>query len=557
MRRVQFQIRKFKDNMERAEDQQPQSKNKESTYEQISRQQENMQLCNCGSEEKVMFQCEKVTCPSYESQKLYCPECSTEEKHPHASTFIAKKSKNVTNEWNNLRQAIKNLNMKVSDWMDTHESLVELLDSFLTNSHNGEESLQIKVDQVKDLSAKIETFYQEHVSENSAKGEIIRLQQLNPSLIAFKERLESLEFLNNIGPSVLWRVYSEILNLVSHQGVLEKFSQADLEIFLKLKLYKVQLSLHEVGRERQMATNNFREFLENPDIAISQIIASLKKQLQLAPQKVALEVIDAIKIDAIRSELEAIGVSLMFSGLQEQFKEHKAKVLQTLNDQERKHEQRYQELSERVSKHLQMHQKIDDEKAEEIKQQQENQRLKQLQIEEERKKRILDSLSIDDKDKENKIAQFFAQAGRPFTQSVLLYRGSVDGNTASAFHQKCDNKNNTLTIVKTSEGKIMGGFTTQTWNSGGNYKQDANAWIFNIDAPSIFKVNQGDQYSIYTHSTYGPTFGQAHALVINECGGSACYVNGSSYQYSSGVGNLLLTKGIVSFTVKEIEVHAV
>ncbi|TNV80083.1 hypothetical protein FGO68_gene9038 [Halteria grandinella] len=545
--------------MERAEDQQPQSKNKESTYEQIGRQQENMQLCNCGSGEKVMLQCEKVTCPSYQTQRLYCPECSNDEKHPHASIFIAKKSQNVTNEWNTLRQTIRNLNMKVSDWMDTHESLVSLLDSFLTN---GEESLRIKFDQVKDLSTKIESFYQEHVSENSARGEIMRLQQLSPSLIAFKERFESLEFLKNLGPAVLWRIYSEILQLVSHHQVLEKLSQANFEIFLKLKLFKVQLSLNEVVRDRQMATNNFREFLENPDVTISQINGSLQKQLQLITQKAEISGADAVKIDGIRSELDAIVVSLMFTGLKQELKELKSDVVKNFNDYRRENEQKIQELSERLSQHLQEHKQIEDQKAEEIKQEQENQRLKQLQIEEERvkleeerKKIILDSLIIDDKDKRIKIASFFEQAGRPFTQSVRLYRGSVDGNTASAFHQKCDNRNNTLTIVKTTEGKIMGGFTSLTWNSSG-WKPDANAWIFNIEAPSIFKVKQDGSSSIYAHSSYGPTFGGGHDLVINKSS-STCYVNGSSYQYSAGVGNLLLTQGQVYFTVQEIEVYAV
>ncbi|TNV80143.1 hypothetical protein FGO68_gene11161 [Halteria grandinella] len=59
--------------MEMNDHQQPQSKNKATTLESIAQQQEYMELCSCGSEEKVMLQCEEETCPNYEKQKLYCP----------------------------------------------------------------------------------------------------------------------------------------------------------------------------------------------------------------------------------------------------------------------------------------------------------------------------------------------------------------------------------------------------------------------------------------------------------------------------------------------------
>ena len=39
----------------------------------------------------------------------------------------------------------------------------------------------------------------------------------------------------------------------------------------------------------------------------------------------------------------------------------------------------------------------------------------------------------------------------------LLYRGSRDGFSASDFHDKCDEKPRTLTIIKTQSGDILGG----------------------------------------------------------------------------------------------------
>ena len=40
----------------------------------------------------------------------------------------------------------------------------------------------------------------------------------------------------------------------------------------------------------------------------------------------------------------------------------------------------------------------------------------------------------------------------------LLYRGSRDGWKASDFHAKCDNKGATITVIRSTDGFIFGGF---------------------------------------------------------------------------------------------------
>ena len=50
----------------------------------------------------------------------------------------------------------------------------------------------------------------------------------------------------------------------------------------------------------------------------------------------------------------------------------------------------------------------------------------------------------------------------------LIYRSSEHGYTASSFHEYCDNVNGpTLVIIKSSEGWIFGGYTTQSWSGKG------------------------------------------------------------------------------------------
>ena len=51
----------------------------------------------------------------------------------------------------------------------------------------------------------------------------------------------------------------------------------------------------------------------------------------------------------------------------------------------------------------------------------------------------------------------------------LLYRASEHKYTAKSFHKYCDDKGPTLIIIKSSEGWIFGGYTTQSWSGWGIY----------------------------------------------------------------------------------------
>ena len=51
----------------------------------------------------------------------------------------------------------------------------------------------------------------------------------------------------------------------------------------------------------------------------------------------------------------------------------------------------------------------------------------------------------------------------------LLYRASEHGYSAKSFHNYCDNQGPTLIVIKSSEGWIFGGYTTQSWSGDGIY----------------------------------------------------------------------------------------
>ena len=62
----------------------------------------------------------------------------------------------------------------------------------------------------------------------------------------------------------------------------------------------------------------------------------------------------------------------------------------------------------------------------------------------------------------------------------LLYQGTRDGFLASNFHSHCDNKPNTLTIVKSTNGNVFGGYTSAQWKSTESYECDKSAFIFSL-----------------------------------------------------------------------------
>ena len=67
----------------------------------------------------------------------------------------------------------------------------------------------------------------------------------------------------------------------------------------------------------------------------------------------------------------------------------------------------------------------------------------------------------------------------------LLYRATRDGEIET-FHQKCDNKNDELVIIKTKKGIIFGGYTEKGFKNTGDYIKDENAFVFSYSNEKIY-----------------------------------------------------------------------
>ena len=63
--------------------------------------------------------------------------------------------------------------------------------------------------------------------------------------------------------------------------------------------------------------------------------------------------------------------------------------------------------------------------------------------------------------------EYFLNLFRSFKEFRLIYRGSESGFRAQNFHEQCDNKGPTITLIKDENNFIFGGYTSQNWKSFG------------------------------------------------------------------------------------------
>lgn len=103
----------------------------------------------------------------------------------------------------------------------------------------------------------------------------------------------------------------------------------------------------------------------------------------------------------------------------------------------------------------------------------------------------------------------------------LLYKSKEDGNRGVDFHRKCDFIPNTLTIIKSHNGYVFGGFTTQTWNALSRikiFKTDPEAFVFSLNnafnRPLKFHV-QNPAFALTTYEGSGPCFSKDISIHAN------------------------------------------
>ena len=137
----------------------------------------------------------------------------------------------------------------------------------------------------------------------------------------------------------------------------------------------------------------------------------------------------------------------------------------------------------------------------------------------------------------------------------LIYKATIDSDKASVFHNKCDCASNSLVLVKSTNGKRFGGYTSCSWEGNSIEKKDENAFVFSLDKMQIYDILPGED-AIGCYPKYGPVFLGCQIRIYDEFfkNGGTTFEKGMNYDTQE---DFELTGGLKKFNIKEIEVYSV
>jgi hypothetical protein len=149
----------------------------------------------------------------------------------------------------------------------------------------------------------------------------------------------------------------------------------------------------------------------------------------------------------------------------------------------------------------------------------------------------------------------------------LLYRASRDGFKAADFHRLCDNKGATVTVIRSNEGYVFGGYVDQSWRSSSGYVASSSAFLFSLVRPSssvAMKLplnGRNNEYAMLCRSLHGPVFGRGHDIAVCDSANTNSFSSanlGRSYTLPDGIkdGETFFT-GARNFQASEVEVYRV
>ena len=152
---------------------------------------------------------------------------------------------------------------------------------------------------------------------------------------------------------------------------------------------------------------------------------------------------------------------------------------------------------------------------------------------------------------------------------TLVYRATRDGDSSKIFHSKCDFIGPNLTLIKTKNGYIFGGFTYKGWKhlfkdikkdepDFGTDLKDEKAFGFSINEQKVYKNGKPNEPAIFCNNNYGPVFKNNFLKIFDEFlkKGGVC----GKIEESNFVGqekDYELNGGEEKFEIEEMEVFQI
>lgn len=104
------------------------------------------------------------------------------------------------------------------------------------------------------------------------------------------------------------------------------------------------------------------------------------------------------------------------------------------------------------------------------------------------------------------------------TQFELLYKISRDGMSYQRFHELCDSKGPTVTILYNKDHNVYGGYLSDSWGCTGGWCTDQRAFLFKLHSagnwkPVMFPYTSGQTH--YKSNNHGPWFYSLPSFYFN------------------------------------------
>jgi len=154
----------------------------------------------------------------------------------------------------------------------------------------------------------------------------------------------------------------------------------------------------------------------------------------------------------------------------------------------------------------------------------------------------------------------------------MLHRFSgsdASDSSAEEFHKACDGKGATITVIRSTNGYILGGYNPVSWSSVRGVVEAPGAFIFTVKNPAgtepiKYRVNDAAHAVLNCH---GPCFGAGrHNASVRKyyCSDLGCRLGGGKqsrnsfkhYEDTTGRGNATFT-GAKHFDIETMEVWKV
>ena len=144
-------------------------------------------------------------------------------------------------------------------------------------------------------------------------------------------------------------------------------------------------------------------------------------------------------------------------------------------------------------------------------------------------------------------------------QFSLLFRGSEHGFSSDKFHEICDGKGPTVSIIHNNHGHVFGGYASKSWKQQDfGYVSDTNTFLWVI-RPNVkkFALRQGrEKNAIYSAKGFGPSFGITDIWISDGATNNGCSSRCFLFDEKELAG-AKTPHGATRFSVIEYEVFAI